>query len=381
MKIGKNDLFHKSYRDRRGRKQFSKTWTMRFYRNGKEVDITSGTEDRAEAEQVYLRELANYAERGPETTNQAQVTVGQLLGLVLDEYKLKNRRTHYNKKREIESVLMPRVGHLKAMKFGTQQIKAYIEARQKDALWSTKATQDWKKKGKKVAPATINRELATIRRAFNLGSQHDPPLVSRVPKFMMLEEDNVREGVVTHDQYQALRSKLPPPERLALVISYHTGARLGELLLIEKPHVDLKAGRIKMPGRTTKSKKPKYIPIYGDMREEIEGALQMGDKGCSFLVQRDGAMVDDIGPAWERACKACGIPSAIFHDLRRTALTNMIEAGFSEKEAMEISGHKTAEVFRRYHIVSEKRMQRAGERLEAHMKKKEEEGREGMVVQ
>lgn len=381
MKIGKN-VFHKSYRDRHGVKQFSKVWTMRFYRNGKEVDITSGTEDRAEAEQMYLRELANYAERGPETTRQAKVTVGQLLWLVLDDYRIKKLRTTYEKEREIKSIILPRVGTIKAAEFGTVQIKAYIEGRLKDKRWHTPALKGQKrKKGQGVSGATINRELSTIRRAFTLGLEHDPPLVSRVPKFTLLEEDNVREGLISHDDYLCLRSKLPPAARLALVIGYHTGARKGEILLIEKPHVDLKAGRIKMPGRTTKSKKPKYIPIYGDMREEIEGALQMGDKKCSFLVQRDGAMVDDIGPAWERACKACGIPAAIFHDLRRTALTNMIEAGFSEKEAMEISGHKTAEVFRRYHIVSEKRMQKAGERLEAFMRAREEKSKEGTVVQ
>jgi integrase len=50
-----------------------------------------------------------------------------------------------------------------------------------------------------------------------------------------------------------------------------------------------------------------------------------------------------------------GVPTALFHDLRRTALTNMIEAGFSEKEAMEIGGHRTRYVFDRYHIVSDRR--------------------------
>jgi hypothetical protein len=43
--------------------------------------------------------------------------------------------------------------------------------------------------------------------------------------------------------------------------------------------------------------------------------------------------------------KQPGIPKAVYHDLRRTALTNMIEAGFSEKEVIEISGHNTRAVF------------------------------------
>jgi hypothetical protein len=49
----------------------------------------------------------------------------------------------------------------------------------------------------------------------------------------------------------------------------------------------------------------------------------------------------------------------------------MIEAGLSEKEALEISGHKTRAVFDGYHIVSERRMKQNAEKLEAHLKAKE----------
>ena len=69
--------------------------------------------------------------------------------------------------------------------------------------------------------------------------------------------------------------------------------------------------------------------------------------------------------------KLAEVDQALLYDLRRTALTNMIEAGFSEKEAMEISGHKTRSVFDRYHIVSERRLNQLAERLEGHIRAKD----------
>ena len=130
--------------------------------------------------------------------------------------------------------------------------------------------------------------------------------------------------------------------------------------------------RIDLPGRTTKGKKPRFLPIYGDMEAEIEMAITGGSKACPFLIQRDGKPVYDWEKAWATACTLAGMPDALFHDLRRTALTSMIEAGLSEKEAMEISGHRTRAVFDRYHIVSERRLRELANKLETHVRAKEQ---------
>ena len=72
-----------------------------------------------------------------------------------------------------------------------------------------------------------------------------------------------------------------------------------------------------------------------------------------------------FGGAWKTACLAAGCPGRIPHDLRRTAVRNLVRAGVPQTVAMKLTGHKTDSVFRRYDIVSPDGLRVAVERLEA----------------
>jgi integrase len=83
-----------------------------------------------------------------------------------------------------------------------------------------------------------------------------------------------------------------------------------------------------------------------------------------FVFHDAGEPIGDFRKAWKTACKTARISNIIVHDLRRTAVRNMVPAGIPER--MALSGHKTRRIFDRYKIVSSD-LAAATERLQGHL--------------
>jgi integrase len=211
---------------------------------------------------------------------------------------------------------------------------------------------------------SINRELAIIRRGFSLALREDPPLIRKAPYIPKLEEDNARQGFVEQAEYLVIRAAMPDHLKALFVVGYHVGNRLGELRKLRWDQVDLAAGEIRIERKQAKGKKPRAIPIYGDMVEWLEWQWERRAPGCDLVFHWNGKPIGSHIKGWTRACAVAGLEWLRPHDLRRSAIRNMELAGVSRGVAMAYSGHQTESVYKRYAIVSSGDMKEAVEKLE-----------------
>jgi len=183
----------------------------------------------------------------------------------------------------------------------------------------------------------------------------------------MLREDNVRKGFLGEADYRKLRDALPEELRPLLVVAYYTGARSSELKALKWDQVDLEAKRITLHPGETKNQEGRSLPIYGEMLAWLEMAKAARDESfpaCRWVFHRKGAQIKTIQTTWQKVTIACKLDGLLFHDLRRTAVRNMVRAGIAEKVAMQITGHKTRAIFDRYNIVSDRDLSEAAAKME-----------------
>jgi integrase len=205
-----------------------------------------------------------------------------------------------------------------------------------------------------------------VRRSFSLALREDPPLVQRAPYIPKLEEDNVRQGFIEQGQYLMLREELPDHLKALLVVGYHCGNRLGELRKLRWSQVDLDACEIRILKGQAKSKKPRTLPIYGDMVDYLKWQATKRVEGCDFVFHYVGRCIGSHLKGWERACKTAGLAGLHFHDFAAFGGAQHGARRIPRHVAIQISGHRTEIVYRRYDIVVEADLKAAGEKLAAY---------------
>jgi integrase len=306
---------------------------------------------RKEAKAIRAKRLVQLRE-GQYEPDAARTRVADLVDDLKRDYSINGRNVKEIAQRWRH--LAPIFGNDLAAAVTMSRLTSYVEARL----------------AAKAKPATVQRELACLRRALRLGFQAGK--VFRVPPFPSITVNNAREVYFEREEYERLLTELPDDFIRPLVtLAYWIGFRRGELLKLEWRQVDLDKGTIRLGIGTTKNKDGRvvYLPAEAlaalkDWRERTTTLEREKSKIISRVFHREGEPVDFFPyKSWRSACKRAKIPGRRPHDFRRTMARNYRRSGEAEGVIMKIGGWKTRSVFERYNIVAEDDLRRAAERV------------------
>lgn len=333
-------------------------WWIAYYHRGKKTRESSNSDDRKDAEKLLKRRLEEVgadqlgARRfvGPAAE---RLYMSELLDALEEDLKLGGKFTQ-----QVPSHLKPireAFADRRAMAITAEMVDAYIEER----LASAK-------------PSTINRGTQLLHQAFRLAV--DRGRLAFIPKIRRLSEvGNTRQGFFERADFEAVVEKLPEYLRDFARFGYLTGWRKSALASLTWADVDGQA--IRLRAEHSKNRRGQMLPLEGELAEIMERrkaarVFKGKDKTealSAYVFHLDGEPVGDFRKAWATACREAKVSGRLFHDLRRTAVRNMVRAGVREKVAMEISGHKTRSMFDRYNITSEEDLRDAMQRTQAHL--------------
>lgn len=262
-------------------------WWLDYSVRGTRHRESSGTTSRTEAQRL-LRQRLGARETGRLVGLPDRVLFPQLRELVVRQYGLDGRRSVWR----IELAFKHLEGFFatdRAVDITPARVDAYVE---------------WRR-GQNAAPATINRELAALRRGFRLGLQKG--VLAARPEFTIPQEHNARTGFLDADDAEALFAALPEPLGAVARFLYLTGWRKSEALLLTWAQVDFQAGVVRLDVGTTKSGEGRTFPF--SVLPDLEALLRerWAQRDGLFVFHRGGQRIKDFYAAWHAAVRRAAV--------------------------------------------------------------------------
>ena len=354
----------------------SAVFWLKYSRYGKSYRESTRTTDKGKAQKmlkVRLSEITTGQFIGPKAE---KVRVEELADDFIREYRINGRKSLDDATTRWNLHLKPVFGGTKAIEVTSDHVARYVDVRQQEG----------------ASNATINREVAALKRMFRLGQQSTPAKVIRMPYFPHLRENNVRKGFLEDSQYLALVKGADLWFRALVECGRTFGWRVSELVGMKVNQVDLLQRVIRLAPGTTKNSEGREVFMTDSLHLLLRACVDGKGPEDAVFTRPNGEPVKSCREAWERACCKAGVgqfncadcnalsltgnkcpkcagsrmkyTGLIFHDLRRTAARNLRRAGISETVIMKIGGWRTRSVFERYAIVSRGDMVDAMQKLQ-----------------
>jgi integrase len=350
-------------------------WTIQYYRDGKRIREATGLSNYQAARQKLNQRLHQVATRTLVEPHIERTRVEDLAEPFFRDQRTNKRSTSHSQRRWNKH-LKPFFEFTRAADVGTDKLAEYLDKRMNEGAKN----------------ATINREIAVLRRMFRLAYYSKPQKVMSLPKFPRLKEDDARTGFVEPHQYDKLAAAASEMWLRAIFEVYHTyGWRKQEVISLRVRQVDFGANVIRLDVGSTKNDEGREVTMTASVRALLQESARGKDPDDFLFTRPDGKPVREFRKAWRnlciaagvgqmicrrcgnvvagRKCEVCGVrelkyQGQIVHDLRRTAARNLRRAGVAEGVIMRIGGWKTRSVFERYNIVDQRDIREALVKLE-----------------
>ena len=320
-------------------------WWYKVYaldpETGRKVAIRESTKTTSETKAKKIRVAAIENLAGGFNPRAERIMFADLKTALVSDYQARGNRSLDRARRAFKH-LAAAFGRSRAVDITAGRIATYFSNRLEE----------------KAALSTALYELRILKRGFRLLVRRSD--LSRVPVFPeMPDPKNARAGFFTNADFAALQVELPEHLRAPAQFGYLTSWRKSEVFGLQWKNVEWDAEVINLDVGTTKSGRGRAFPfgVYPALRELLERQRAYADtvevdlhRDVVWVFHRQGKPIKDHYAGWRAACKRAGLEGRTFHDLRRSAIRNMVRAGIPKHTAMKLSGHLTASVFDRYDI-------------------------------
>jgi integrase len=203
------------------------------------------------------------------------------------------------------------------------------------------------KRRSEVSGATVNRELALLKRMFNLAITWDLYLGQNpVRKVKFFQEFNTGKRILTQEEEEKLIQNAAPYLQDIICFALNTGLRIGEVFALRWFNVDWEKELLNV--FAPKTQKIRVIPMNAKTRTILE-AWRLGRKNeFIFFNHETGKPFVDLSAGLALACEKAGIEGVTWHTLRHTFASRLLAQGTDIVTVKELLGHSTVIVTMRY---------------------------------
>lgn len=205
--------------------------------------------------------------------------------------------------------------------------------------------------GKRLATGktngTINRELACLKRMFNLAIKWSAARKNPVNNVDFLEEPPGRTRFLSIDEARRLIDCAADHLKSILITALNTGMRRMEILTLkwDQVHID-KVIQPYIEIKVTKNNKKRFVELNDDMVTLLKGMNQNFSEYV-FLSKR-GKPLKSVRKPFLMASKKAGIEDFRFHDLRHTFASHYLMNGGDLMSLKDLLGHSSMRMVMRY---------------------------------